>query len=131
MPSGRPVRVWPGDIVAVQAWLVSSSLGRLYVFARETCEAQFSPYIPNVEHAMSRGDPYMASPMSLRLVRERPVQELSFTADINGFVQVMQEVDAPLDPRARVRIYRRVCPDVAWRERLRRWMVGWLTPSFL
>ena len=128
MPSSRPVRVWPGDKVGVQAQLGSSPLGRLYVFARETREAQFSPYVLQTDHALARGEPHLLSPMALRLVRERPVQELRFTADIDGFLQVMQEVDEPRDPRAHVRISRESSADVPWLERVRRWMVGCLTP---
>lgn len=131
VPSGRPVRVWPGDLVGVEAQLAASSLGRLYVFAREKREAQFSPYVLHAENALARGEPYLLSPMSLRLVRERPVQQLRFTVDMDGFLQVMQEVDEPWDPKARVWIRRESSSDVSFLERIRRWMVGCLTPILM
>ncbi|MGY3615674.1 hypothetical protein [Bradyrhizobium sp. USDA 10063] len=133
VPTGRPIRVGPGDEVIVRAHLTTATLGRLYVFAKERSEESFSPYVPHIA-ALAVGDaPSMRQPMSMRLVAERPSKQISFVADIDGFVCVMQEVDTAADPLARVRLTRTICPDLSWWERMLRRIDGllaWPTVKF-
>lgn len=122
--AGRALRVGPGDEVIVQGQLASSlaKLGRLYVFASEA-DGDYAPYVPN-QAALATAMPHMMSPMSMRLVLERPSREISFISDIDGFIRVMQEVDTADDPRAIVTLRRKVCRQLPWHLRLSRKLGG-------
>ncbi|MBO4228441.1 hypothetical protein [Bradyrhizobium neotropicale] len=122
--TGKPIRVGPGDEVVVRAQLTTATLGRLYVFAREDSEDRFSPYVPHVAALAVGDEPSMLQPMSMRLVAERPMRQISFVADIDGFVCVMQEVDTATDPLAKVRLKRKICPDLDWKSRILRKFQG-------
>lgn len=123
---GRALRVGPGDEVVIRGRLISSSkLARLFVFAREG-DAEFSPYVENLGSmlAVSGEKPQMYTPMSLRLDSARSSRELSFTADIDGFIRVMQEVDKLDEPRAVISLKRTICPYLPWKARMRRRLSG-------
>ena len=70
--------------------------------------------------------PPLLTPLSIRLVPAQPVRELSFEADIDGFILVMQEVDTPKDPLAKVRMH---CSNLSWRQWLYRKVVSWQKPK--
>jgi hypothetical protein len=119
---GKKTRVGPGDEIVVQGQLPPTSrLGRLYVFAAEG-KGTFSPYVPNLTSALiTKSDgPAMHSPMSMRLVEERPARELTFVSDIDGYIRVMQEVDNEKDPVVKVRIRRRMNPELPFLKRVSR-----------
>jgi hypothetical protein len=123
---GKRMRVGPGDIVVVRGQLAANSrLSRLFVFAREG-DAEFSPYVQNLGELMAvqHDRPQLYTPMSMRLSDKRPMHELSFIADIDGWIQIMQEVDRPNDTRAVVRISRTINPYLSWRERQMRRLKG-------
>jgi hypothetical protein len=129
--NGKAVRVRPGDELFISARLNGSRLGRLYVFASEG-GAEFSPYVANLSSVtMLDGDgmPRMMSTISLRLVEARPSREISFVSDIDGFIRVMEELDARDAPRARVRLKRIVCRDLPWTKRLFRILTSWSWPQ--
>jgi hypothetical protein len=88
---GRKLRVGPGDEVVIQGYLPpTAKLGRLFVFASEG-GAEFSPYVPNVADMLVVNDrPLMLSPLSLRLTEHYRDRNISFVADIDGYVRVMQ-----------------------------------------
>ena len=111
--------------------LPDAKLGRLFVFASEN-GARFSPYVPHVaDMLVANGRPTMMTPMSLRLVDVRPEREVSFTSDIDGFIQVMQEIDGPDDPSAKVRASRTINPDLGWTDWLKRKLTSWQMPKNL
>lgn len=114
----RSLYVLPGDDVHIYARLpVSLDFARLYVFARQMGEL-FSPYMLNAGMLAAgdvNGKPVMGSPLALRLTNASPHRMLRFTADIRGYVQVMQEIDLPLEPVAKVKIARN--PDLFWYQR--------------
>lgn len=113
----KQLRVEPGDEVIVQARLAAAPIGRLYVFAREG-DGDLSPY---VMHSDIAGDtPAIQSPLSLRLTSGVPARVLRFTSEIDGHVCVMQEVDTPKDPLAKVRLQKRINPCLPWHQRLTR-----------
>jgi hypothetical protein len=123
---GKPIRVGPGDEVVVQARLpAASGLGRLFVFAREDRGNDFSPYVPCADE-LAYGQPKMLSPLSLRLTRQAPGRLLQFRVDIDGFIQLMQEVDALDEPVAKVRLRRRINSDLDWKKRIARRISGLL-----
>lgn len=122
VPAGKALRVEPGDEVFITARLVPSErLGRLFVFAREATGGDFSPYVPNIAN-MVEGEPRLMQPMSLRLTDTRRDRRLSFVSDIDGFICVMQEVDTAKDPLVKIRMKRKICPQLGWREWLHRKM---------
>ncbi|MEY9493742.1 hypothetical protein [Bradyrhizobium elkanii] len=131
---GRPIRVDPGDTVAVRGQLPEKAkLGRLYVFAKEDAADAFSPYVQNIGVVTAQASPHLYTPMSMRLDSYRREYEMSFVADIDGFIRVMQEVDTAKEPRAKVRIKRTICPGLGWREWLVRKLNGiftWQTLKF-
>ncbi|WP_165421439.1 hypothetical protein [Bradyrhizobium sp. Leo170] len=94
------------------------------MFAKARDEAGFSPYVPMLMALAAGGEPSMLQPMSMRLVAERPSKQVSFIADIDGFICVMQEVDTAKDPLAKVRVKRKICPDLDWKSRLFRKFQG-------
>lgn len=122
---GKALRVGPGDEVLIRGQLPSNSrLARLFVFAKES-NGQFAPYVANLL-AVAVGDtPRMHMPMSLRLDSYRNEKEISFVSDFDGFVQVMQEVDTAKDPRAIVKIKRKINPHLSWKEKLTRRFLAW------
>lgn len=124
---GRRVRVGPGDRLVVVARLHrdSKGLGRLFVFARAIGDAEFSPYVPNVEAMPSFNEPKMLSPMALRLTYAHPQRQLEFVSDIDGWVRLMQEVDGPKDPRCRIKWRRTVSRERTLAGRLAHWWRGW------
>ena len=125
--ASKSVRVGPGDEVVIQAQQSKiARTSRLYVFAKGKGE-QFSPYVPNVDAMLvSNGRPQMMSPMSLRLVEKQPEKSISFVSDIDGRVCVMQEIDTKDEPLAKVRIKRKLNPDLTWREWITRIISGLL-----
>jgi hypothetical protein len=81
----------------------------------------FSPYVRDVEaKIMLDGPPPVLSPLSLRLTNRDPTKTLSFLSDINGYFCVMQEVDTANEPKAKVTLRRRICPDLSWSQRVGR-----------
>lgn len=101
-----------------------AKLGRLYVFAKEG-DAEFSPYVENIGDLLAvNGPPRMYSPMSMRLDSGKPEREISFTADIDGWIRVMQEVDRPKDTKAIIKIERTINPNLPWQQRLTRKLSG-------
>lgn len=129
--AARAIRVGPGDGVVVRGQLpASSKLGRLFIFASEG-GAKFSPYVRGVaDMVVHNGMPPMLTPLSLRLVEGQPVRQLSFVSDIDGFICVMQEVDTPDEPRAKVRLTCRINPELKWNQRLWRKLQQWQRPKF-
>ena len=63
----------------------------------------------------------------MRLDSDRREYQMSFVADIDGFIRIMQEVDTAKDPRVKVKMKRTICPDLGWREWLTRKFHGMLT----
>ena len=132
IPVGNVLRVGHGDQVVIRGSLPpDAKLGRLFVFASEN-GAKFSPYVPNVADVLvADGRPSMMTPLSLRLVDIRPEREISFVSDIDGFVCVMQEIDTPDDPSAKVKASRTINPDLNWIERFKRKLTSWQMPKNL
>ena len=132
IPVGNVLRVGHGDQVVIRGSLPpDAKLGRLFVFASEN-GAKFSPYVPHVaDMLVANGRPTMMTPLSLRLVDIRPEREVSFTSDIDGFICVMQEIDGPDDPSAKVRASRTINPNLSWTQRLKRKLTSWQMPKNL
>lgn len=121
----KALRVQPGDQVVIRAELRSGErLGRLFVFARELAEDRFSPYVQGLYHEIASREPVMHTPLSLRLVEQMPERELSFVADLDGYICITQEVDTPKDKTAKVRMKRNISPYLGWREWLQRKLIG-------
>jgi hypothetical protein len=95
-------------------------LGRLYVFAREGGDPEYSPYIPGLASMPEFETPTMTSPLYVRLSSARPEHQISFKSDIDGWVRIYQEVDEAKDARADVRWKYLVDPDLPWTQRLSR-----------
>lgn len=124
---GKPIRVGPGDTIAVRGQLPETAkLGRLYVFAKEG-QGQFAPYVQNIGVVTPSNEPFMYTPMSFRLDSARREYTTSFVADFDGFIAIQQEVDTAKDPRVKVRMKRTICRDLGWKEWLTRWLHGMLT----
>jgi hypothetical protein len=122
---GKAIRVGPGDEVVIRGQLPSSGkLARLYVFAKEG-DAEYSPYVENLGSllAVSGDRPQMYTPMSMRLDSYRSQRELTFVADIDGYIRVMQEIDKG-DPKAVVKLTRTVCPHLPFKDRMLRRISG-------
>lgn len=126
VPIGKTLRVAPGDRVIIRGRLPpDAKLGRLFVFASEN-GAEFSPYALNVANmVVADGKPTLLSPLSMRLVPSIPERDLSFVADIDGYVRVMQEVDTPKDPKVKIKMSRTINPNLSWVERLQRRISLW------
>jgi hypothetical protein len=124
---GRRVRVGPGDRLVAVARLPhdSKGLGRLYVFARTLGDTDYSPYVPMLQGLVELAQPQMLSPLSLRLTSAQPQRQLSFTSDIDGWVRLMQEVDAEKDPRCAIKWTRTVSPELSYRDRFVHLLRGW------
>lgn len=127
--ASKALRVGPGDKVVVRGRLPSTAkLGRLFVFASEN-GAQFSPYVPNVSDVIvDNGRPQLLQPMSMRLLQGQPPREIAFVSDINGFICVMQEVDALSEPKADVKLQCQINPNLSWTSRLLRRLTQWRQP---
>ena len=130
VPVGKPLRVGHGDEVVIRGQLPpTGKLGRLFVFASEN-GAQFSPYVPNVADIMvANGKPTMLTPLSIRLIGEYSDRQIKFKADIDGFISVMQEIDAKDDPLAKVKLSRTINPDLGWVDWAKRKISSWQTPK--
>jgi hypothetical protein len=129
--ASKAVRVAPGDEITIRGQLpASSGLGRLFVFASEG-GARFSPYVKGVSNMAvnDNGQPFMLTPLTLRLVRAQPTRQLTFVADIDGFIKVMQEVDDETDPRARVKVMRRINPKLGWKDWITRCLMTLQRPT--
>ena len=99
----KAVKVQPGDAVVVKAALPpDSGLARLYVWAKESGSEKFSPYVQGIDAISVTGAPNMLSPLSMRLVEQRPAHKISFVADIEGQIVIVQEVDTREDKIAEV-----------------------------
>lgn len=121
----KALRVQPGDQIIIRAALKPPmKLGRLFVFAREVNEERFSPYVQGMYNEFASREPVMHRPMMLRLIEALPERELSFVADIDGYVCITQESDLLLDPHARVRIRRILPPNIGWKAWLQRVCAG-------
>jgi hypothetical protein len=119
VPVGKTLRVGPGDEVHVVARLrPEATLGRLFVFAKEGRNETFSPYTPMVD-ILVNGQPPILTPLMLRLTTLQPMRELQFNADFDGYVRIFQEVDTVKDALARVKLARKICPSLGWRD----WLV--------
>jgi hypothetical protein len=132
VPVGNTLRVGCGDEVVVHGQLPpAGKIGRLFVFASEN-GSKFSPYVPHVSDILvADGRPTMLTPLSLRLIGERSSRHLRFKADIDGFIHVMQEIDATDDPRAKVKLTRTINPDLSWIDWAKRKFTPWQTPKHL
>ena len=117
----------PGDEVLVVGSLPPNArLGRLFVFAREG-EAEFSPYVYHAADKMRigiDGPPQIMHPMTMRLTEQHSLKQLDFIVDIDGYLTVMQEVDRADDPRARIKLKRKICPYLPWTKKIAR-MLTW------
>jgi hypothetical protein len=119
--------VFPGDQVIVRGRLPrDAKLGRLFVFASAN-GSDFSPYALNAlpDVVAPGGGPRMLTPLSLRLSSERTARQLSFVADIDGLVCVMQEIDTKDDPLVRVKLIRIVDPNLGWLDWIKRRFTPW------
>jgi hypothetical protein len=126
--ASRRLRVGRGDEVVVRARLpAGQQVGRLFVFASEY-GSHFSPYVPHVADVVlnSDGTPQMRTPMTMRLTLTHPARVLSFTSDIDGYICVMQEIDRKYDPCSLIKLNRTICPQLPWRQRLHRKLIGML-----
>ena len=132
VPVGKTLRVGRGDEVVIRGQLpTAAKLGRLFVFASEN-GARFSPYVPHVaDIIVANGQPTMLSPVTIRLITGRADRQIKFTADIDGFIQVMQEVDDKSDLLADVKLSRTINPDLGWIEWAKRKFIPWQTPKHL
>lgn len=124
---GRPKAVKAGDLVTIRLRLPKSKQhARLSVWSR------FSgyPFAPHIQMeklgVLKDGRPQMVSPMYAALHEDRREAILQFVADDNLDVMVRQEVDAPSEVSAKVRIIargktsqavRRYCRDAFWQLR--------------
>jgi hypothetical protein len=120
--------VCPGDHVIVRGRLPrNGQLGRLFIFASAN-GSSFSPYALNAiaDVIEPGGAPRMLTPLSLRLVGAHVARQLSFVADIDGLICVMQEIDSKDDPLVRVRLIRIVDPNLGWRDWIKRRFAPWL-----
>jgi len=125
VPTGRRLRVGPGDAVILLAKLPGPApLGRLYVFAREGDE-EYSPYIPGLADMPEFEMPSMRSPIHVRLTDARRESEITFKSDIDGWVRIYQEVDGLNTPRADVRWKYMVDPALPWTQRMLRYLRGY------
>lgn len=128
---GKALRVGPGDEVVVTARLSPpASLGRLFVFVKQRGDSGYSPYVPApvlIPGAIKLDDkPPMQMPLYIRLTSNSPLRELKFDSDVDGSICVMQEIDTFDDPRVAVKLQRRICPSLPWKDRLIRRLTGLL-----
>lgn len=123
VPASRALRVEPGDKVCLRAWLtLPGKLHRLFVFSKERTGGDYSPYV--AAQLIDFGEPRMVAALGLRVSEALPTRELNFEADFDGYVKVMQEVDRPRDPVAKVSLKRQIDPNLPWQTRLTRKLSG-------
>ena len=129
---GKKLRVGPGDEVIIRGRLApNAKLGRLFVFASEQ-GSEFAPYALHVSALLvANGRPMMLSPLSLRLTEHYTERDLSFVADIDGYVRVMQEVDDLKEPRAVVKLRRKIDPTLTGWDWFQRKYFSWQIPNLL
>jgi hypothetical protein len=121
----KAVKVQPGDAVVVRAALPpDQGLARLYVWARESNSDQFSPYVQGTDVIAMDGAPQMLSPLSMRLVPQRPTHKISFVSDIKGQIVIVQEVDTREDKIAEVTL-ERVMMNHSKLQRFKRRLIEW------
>ncbi len=123
---GKALTVAHGDEVTLTAKLMrSADLARLFVFAREEGNDCFIPFIPGLNdklNAIGSSEPMLLTPLQMRLTDQHRTKTLKFTADIDGEIQVMQEIDVATDVRAQVRL--KSSPGY-----VKNWMRRWLKNS--
>jgi len=121
----KAVKVQPGDEVIVRAALPPKlGLARLYVWAKQSGSNEFSPYVLGTDIIDLNGRPNMLSPMSIRLVPERPKHRISFVADMKGQIVIVQEVDTREDKIAEVRLDL-VMANTSRLDRFKRRLIEW------
>lgn len=121
----KAVKVQPGDEVIVRAALPRDlKLARLYVWAKELGCDGFSPYVQNTDSIALDGTPPLLTPMSMRLVPQRPAHEISFVADMAGQIVIVQEVDTREDKLADVKLERYIA-TVSRLGRFKRRLMEW------
>ena len=105
---GRAKSVKAGDLVVIRLRLPKSKQhARLSVWSRAP-GYPFAPHIQAEKLGLTKdGRPQMVSPMYAALHEDRREAELQFIADDNLDVMVRQEVDAPSEVSAKVRIIAR------------------------
>jgi hypothetical protein len=119
--------VQPGDEVIVQAALrPDQGLARLYVWAKQFECDEFSPYVLNTDAISLDGTPQFLSPLSIRLVPQRPAHKISFKSDIKGQIVIVQEVDTRDDEVAKVSL-ELVMADSSKLSRFKRRLTEWPT----
>jgi hypothetical protein len=99
--------VQPGDEVIVRAALPTElKLARLYIWAKQIGDSEFSPYVHGLTIPTISLDkiPQMYKPLSMRLVGKNRSDKISFVSDITGEIVVIQEVDTKDDKLANVKI---------------------------
>jgi hypothetical protein len=122
----RSTKVQPGDEVIVRAALSSGvQLARLYVWAKQIGDAEFSPYVHGLSlpTVLLNNTPQMHKPLSMRLVGKRRSDKISFMSDISGEVVVIQEVDTKNDKVANAKI--ELIMAGGWLERFIRRITEW------
>lgn len=123
----KAVKVQPGDEVIVRAALPPDlGLARLYVWAKQSECDEFSPYVLNTDVISTNGLPQMLTPLSMRLVQQRPSHEISFVSDIKGQIVIVQEVDTANDKLAKVNVDR-IMADKSRLGRFKRRVTEWPT----
>lgn len=111
LPVTKALRVKPGDLIVVRASLpVGGKLARLYAWVKQDGDNEFSPYVQGLNENIvvldSDGHPHMFQTIYMRLVEQRPSNSISFMADFNGKIVIIQEVDTKNDKVANVRLER-------------------------
>lgn len=123
----RAIKVQPGDQVIVRAALSSGlQLARLYVWARQKEDTDFSPYVLGLgEEQVSLNDtPQMHKPLSMRLVSRKRSDKISFVSDIEGQIVVVQEVDSVNDKVADVKL-ESIMNERSKLKKLKRRLIEW------
>lgn len=119
------LRVGINDAITLHTRLpAGAALGRLFVFARERGNDEFSPYVRELTAKLQTDDgrPSLLTPMMLRLTEQNNARTLQFTSDIDGWLRVMQEVDTALgEPKVLVRWSRKIAPQLPWLQRIKRY----------
>jgi hypothetical protein len=128
--ASKALRVGPGDeVLFAGALSPGQRLGRLFVFAKEG-DVEFSPYVYHAADKMrmaGEDHPRMMTPLTMRLTEKKREDQLTFVADIDGFLCIMQEVDAADDPRAKITLKRKICPYLPWPKKISRRLSGILS----
>ena len=122
-----PVKVHAGQRVSFEARLREErgfAFLQLYSFVKGY---EPSPHVPAYKlGTVENGKPTMVSPVTLRLNPAKASGAISVVADENCYFQVVQEVDTPSDPTAKVRINRHVAERFkTLLSKVRRLLGGW------